>query len=55
MRRAAERAGGKMRLAGFLGVDAEQLERWLAGTETAPPWAYSYAFDLIADEASFSR
>lgn len=55
LRRAAERAGGKTRLAGFLGVDAEQVERWLAGTETAPLWAYSYAFDLIADEASFSR
>jgi hypothetical protein len=55
LRRAAERVGGRSRLAGFLGVDAEQVERWLAGTETAPAWAYSYAFDLIADEASFSR
>lgn len=49
MRRAAEMLGGAIRLASFLDVDAGQVERWLAGAEIPPPWAYSSAFDLIAD------
>lgn len=53
LRRAAERLGDRTHLAAFLGVELRQLERWLAGTESAPQWAYSSAFDLIADE-SFS-
>jgi hypothetical protein len=52
LRRAAERLGDRTRLAAFLGVDLRQLDRWLAGTESAPTWALSSAFDLIADEQS---
>src|SRR6185437_16772272 len=40
LRRAAERLGDHTRLAAFLGVELRQLERWLAGTESAPQWAY---------------
>jgi hypothetical protein len=47
--RAAERLGSRARLASFLGVDADQLERWLSGAEAAPLWVYLTAFDLIAE------
>lgn len=54
LRRAAERLGDRSRLAAFLGIELGELDSWLAGTQTAPAWAYSSAFDLIADEKSFS-
>ena len=49
LREAADTAGGKRLLARHLGVQPQQLERWLSGAEEAPLDVFMDALDVIAD------
>lgn len=49
LRQAAYALGGEARLAGFLGVEAERLQRWLAGEDDVPLSAFLRALGVIAD------
>ena len=49
LREAARVLGGPAVLAGFLDVEAAQLERWLSGEEPAPLSVFLVTVDVIAD------
>ena len=49
LRTAAQMLGSAAQLAIFLGVDDEQLERWMAGAEVIPLSALVQTLDLISD------
>ena len=49
LRQAAHVLGGEERLAGRLGVDADQLQRWLAREDDVPLSAFLRALGVIAD------
>ena len=49
LRTAAQVLGSRAQLARFLGINDEQLGRWMAGVEIAPLWAFVQTLELIAD------
>jgi hypothetical protein len=49
LRNAAQLLGGTARLARFLGVRDDQVERWMAGAEAAPLWVVVQTLELVAD------
>lgn len=49
LRTATQILGSAAQLALFLGVDDEQLERWMAGAEAIPLSALVQTLDLISD------
>lgn len=48
IQRAAEALGGERALADALGVKAEDVARWLAGTAPAEDAVYLAALDIVA-------
>lgn len=49
LRQAAHALGGEVRLAGLLGVEGDQLHRWLDGKDEVPLSAFLRALGVIAD------
>lgn len=49
LRQAAQALGGEVRLAGLLGVDGDQLQRWLDQKDDVPLSAFLRALGVIAD------
>ena len=50
MARSAEKLGGSVALARYLGQPLEKVERWIAGDELPPSDASTQAILLIVDE-----
>ena len=48
LRHALTLVGGHKRLANILGVNEEQLERWLDGEVEVPPQAFFAALDVVS-------
>lgn len=49
LRQAAHALGGDVRLAGLLGVEGDQLQRWLDRRDDVPLSAFLRALGVIAD------
>lgn len=49
MRVAADTVGGKKNLARHLGVDAEEIARWMSGDRPAPLEQFVAALDIIGE------